>query len=72
MKGKNILGVIKSKSLKEAKAEINEILNKLEKSNADLEGFSDDYQRLIRLNKHIYDLFKKKTKKISKISKKIK
>ena len=72
MKGKNILGEIKSKSLKEAKAEINEILNKLEKSNADLEGFSDDYQRLIRLNKHIYDLFKKKTKKISKISKKIK
>ena len=56
----------------DAKAEINEILNKLEKSNADLEGFSDDYQRLIRLNKHIYDLFKKKTKKISKISKKIK
>ena len=72
MKNENILGEIKSKSLKEAKAEINEILNKLEKSNADLEGFSDDYQRLIRLNKHIYDLFKKKTKKISKISKKIK
>ncbi len=72
MKGKNILAEIKSKSLKEAKDEINEILNKLEKSNADLEGFSDDYQRLIRLNKHIYDLFKKKTKKISKISKKIK
>ena len=72
MKGKNILAEIKSKSLKETKAEINEILNKLEKSNADLEGFSDDYQRLIRLNKHIYDLFKKKTKNISKISKKIK
>ena len=72
MKGKNILAEIKSKSLKEAKAEINEILNKLEKSNADLEGFSDDYQRLIHLNKHIYDLFKKKTKNISKISKKIK
>ena len=32
MKGKNILGEIKSKSLKEAKAEINEILNKLEKA----------------------------------------
>ena len=72
MKGKNIQAEIKSKSLKEAKAEINEILNKLEKSNADLEGFSDDYQRLIHLNKHIYDLFKKKTKNISKISKKIK
>ncbi len=72
MKGKNILAEIKSKSLKEAKDEINEILNKLEKSNADLEGFSDDYQRLIHLNKHIYDLFKKKTKNISKISKKIK
>jgi len=72
MKGKNILAEIKSKSLKEAKAEINEILNKLEKSNADLQGFSDDYQRLIHLNKHIYDLFKKKTKNISKISKKIK
>ena len=70
MKGKNILSKIKSKSLKEAKAEINEILNKLEKSKDNLDHFSSDYQRLIHLNKHVYELFKKKTKLISKMSKK--
>ena len=72
MKNENILADIKSKSLKEARLEINEILNKLEDKNADLTRSIDDYQRLIQLNKHIDYLFKKKVKEISLINKEIK
>jgi len=72
MKNENILANIKSKSLKEARDEINEILNKLEGKEADLAGSIDDYQRLIQLNKHIDLLFKKRVKEISSITKKIK
>ena len=72
MKSKNILADIKSKSLKEAKEEINLILSKLEKNDADLESSMEDYQRLIYLNQHVDFLFKKKFKEISSMSKKIK
>ena len=63
MKNENILASIKSKSLKQAKDEINEILNKLERKDIDLSDYLDDYQRLLQLNKHIDTLFKKKSKK---------
>ena len=72
MKNENIPADIKSKSLKEAQDEINEILNKLEVKNVDLSDTTDDYQRLIQLNKHIDFLFKKKVKEISTIDKEIK
>ena len=72
MKNENIPGEIKSKSLKEAQDEINEILNKLEDKDADLASSMNDYQRLIHLNKHIDLLFKKKVKEISSISKDLK
>ena len=72
MKNENILADIKSKSLKEAQDEINEILIKLESNDADLANSIDDYQRLIQLNKHIDSLFKKKVKEISSINKEIK
>ena len=72
MKNENIPGDIKSKSLKEAQHEINEILNKLERKDADLAGSINDYQRLIQLNKHIDLLFKKKVKEISTINEEIK
>ena len=72
MKNENIPGDIKSKSLKEAQHEINEILNKLERKDADLAGSINDYQRLIQLNKHIDLLFKKKVKEISIINEEIK
>jgi exonuclease VII small subunit len=72
MKNENILADIKSKSLKEARNEINEILNKLEGKDVDLAGSINDYQRLIQLNKHIDVLFRKKVKEISFINKKIK
>tara|TARA_B100000575_G_scaffold278501_1_gene265882 strand:- start:193 stop:405 length:213 start_codon:yes stop_codon:yes gene_type:complete len=65
MKIENIPGDIKSKSLKEARDEINDILRKLENQNTNLETSMSDYQRLIHLNKHIDELFKKKFKEIS-------
>jgi exonuclease VII small subunit len=64
MKTENIPADIKSKSLKEAKDEINEILVKLESENLDLDNAQDDYNRLIQLNKHIESLFKKKSRDI--------
>ena len=72
MKNENIPAAIKSKSLKEARHEIDEILNKLEDKDVDLASSMSDYQRLIQLNKHIDLLFKKKIKNISSMSKDIK
>ena len=66
MKTENIPADIKSKSLKEAKVEINEILSKLENLDTNLEESLSDYQRLMYLNKHIDELFKKKFKEITK------
>ncbi len=65
MKIENIPADIKSKSLKEAKDEINEILTKLESKSLDLAGTEDTYKRLISLNKHVENLFRLKSKKIS-------
>ncbi len=72
MKNENIPADIKSKSLKEARDEINEILNKLERKDIDLSSSINDYQRLIKLNKYIDLLFKTKVKEITKNTKKIK
>ena len=65
MKIENIPANIKSKSLKEAKDEIDAILSKLEKLETNLDDSIQDYQRLILLNKHIDQLFKKKFREIS-------
>jgi|TARA_Y100000389_G_C17242464_1_gene403842 exonuclease VII small subunit len=67
MKDENIPADIKSKSLKETREEIDEILSKLENKNEDLSDSFNDYQRLIVLNKHIDSLFKKKLRDISSI-----
>ena len=72
MRNENILGDIKSKSLKEAKEEINDILKKLESQDVDLESSLKDYQRLVALNRHVDSMFKKKSKDIIYSSKKIK
>ena len=66
MKNENILADIKSKSLKEARAEIDAILSKLESQETDLNESLNDYQRLIELNKHIDVLLKKKFKELQK------
>ena len=65
MKIENIPADIKSKSLKEAKEEINEILGKLENQEGNLEDYQSDYLRLVHLNKYVDELFKKKFKEIS-------
>ena len=65
MKNENIPADVKSKSLKEARDEINDILNKLESKDADLTSSIDDYKRLIQLNNHIDSLFKNKVKDLS-------
>ena len=66
MKIENIPADIKSKSLKEARDEIDKILLKLENQNTNLDESTGDYLRLIQLNKHIDSLFQKKFKAISK------
>ena len=65
MKSENIPADIKSKSLKEARDEINEILAKLESEILDLHSSKEQLKRLIILNKHVENLFKKKSKEIS-------
>ncbi len=65
MKVENIPADIKSKSLKEAREEMDVILRKLENQDTNLEVSMSEYQRLILLNKHIDLLFKKKFKEIS-------
>ena len=57
---------IKSKSLKEAKEEINQILTKLETTNLDFANTEEAYKRLVNLNKHVENLFKMKSKEISR------
>ena len=69
MKLENIPADIKSKSLKEAREEIDTILSKLERQNVDLDDSKNDYQRLIQLNKYIDELFKKKFREISEKNK---
>ncbi|MDC0943222.1 hypothetical protein OAR49_01110 [Pelagibacteraceae bacterium] len=64
MKIENIPADIKSKSLKEARDEIDAILGKLENQDTNLYESKSEYQRLIQLNKHIDVLFKKRFKEI--------
>tara|TARA_B100002052_G_scaffold101258_1_gene93525 strand:+ start:311 stop:526 length:216 start_codon:yes stop_codon:yes gene_type:complete len=70
MKTKNIPTDIKSKSINEAKSEISDILERLENNRLDLEGSKKDYERLLILNEHIDNLFKKKLNSIRSMGKK--
>ena len=72
MKTEIILDKAKSKSIKEIKEEINQILEKLENQETNLSDSMNDYARLISLNKRIDIIFKKRNKEISIIGKKIK
>ena len=72
MKNQNIPENTKSKSIKEIKEEINQILEKLENNETNLSESMNDYARLITLNKQIDTLFKKRNKEISTIGKKTK
>ena len=70
MTNKNMPADIKSKSIKETKEEINKILEKIEKGGTNLESHTNDYDRLLKLNKHIDELFKKRLKEINSSGKK--
>ena len=70
MTSKNISADIKSKSIKETKEEINKILEKIEKGDSNLESHTSDYDKLLKLNKHMDDLFKQKLKEINYLGKK--
>ena len=72
MKNENIPENTKSKSIKEIKDEINQILEKLESKETNLSDSMNDYARLISLNKRVDSLFKKRNKEISLIGKKVK
>ena len=64
MKSKNIPVDIRTKSVKEAQNEIKEIIAKFEESGTNLEDSIEEYERMMQLNHHIQDQFKKKAKEI--------
>ena len=64
MKSKNIPADIKSKSIKEAQNEIKQIVSNLESTETNLEESMDKYNRMMQLNYHIQDQFKKKLEEI--------
>ena len=66
MKSKNIPADIKSKSIKEAQNEIKEIITNLENVETNLEGSMNKYNRMMQLNYHIQEQFKKKLKEIKR------
>ena len=70
MNSKNIPSDIKNKSIKETREEINKILEKIEKGDTNLESHTSDYDKLLKLNKHMDELFKKKLKEINSLGKK--
>jgi len=69
MKTEIIPDEAKSKSIKEIKEEINQILEKLESKDTNLPDSMNEYARLLSLNKKIDLLFKKRSKEISTIGK---
>ena len=64
MKLKNIPADISAKSIKEAQREIKEIITKLENTETDLESSMEQYNRMLYLNFHIQEQFKKKADEI--------
>jgi|TARA_B110000014_G_C19975049_1_gene504850 exonuclease VII small subunit len=64
MKSKNIPADIRSKSIKEAQNEIKEIIISLEKDEIKLQDSVSMYNRMLNLNYHIQEQFKKKLKEI--------
>ena len=70
MKNENIPGDLKSKSIKDIKEEIQRILVKLENKDVNLYSNIKEYERLLKLNKHMNELFKKKLRDLSKRKKK--
>ena len=68
MKSKNIPADIRTKSIKEAQNEIKKIILNLENRETNLENSIEQYNRMIHLNYHIQEQFKKKANEIKKSS----
>jgi exonuclease VII small subunit len=68
MKLKNIPADISEKSLIEAQNEIKEIIKILENNETDLDKSMSLYNRMLQLNYHITDQFRKKAKEIKATS----
>ena len=66
MKSKNIPVDIREKSIKEAQSEIKQIIEKLENTETNLQDSIEQYNRMIQLNYHIQDQFRKKANEIKK------
>ena len=66
MKSKNISADIRAKSIKDAQEEIKDIIKKLENEETNLKNSVNQYNRMIQLNQHIQDQFKKTSKEINK------
>ena len=66
MKLKNIPADIRAKSIKEAQNEIKEIVANLENTETNLENSMEQYNRMMQLNYHIQEQFKKKAGEIKK------
>ena len=64
MKSKNIPADIRAKSIKEAQNEIKEIITKLESTEIDLENSMEQYNRMVQLNYHIQEQFRKRITEI--------
>ena len=64
MKSKKIPADIKLKSIKEAQNEIYEIIEKLENTEIKLEDSMEQYNRMMQLNYHIQEQFRKKANQI--------
>ena len=64
MKSKNIPADIRKKTIKEAQNEIKEIIINLENSETNLEESMYKYNRMMQLNYHIQEQFKKKLAEI--------
>ena len=58
----------KAKSIKEAQEEIKEIIQGLENNDVNIHDSLEQYKRMMQLNYHIQEEFKKKAKKINKTS----
>ena len=64
MKSEKIPVDIKSKSIKEAQNEIKEIIENLEDTETNLAESIDKYNRMMQLNYHIQEQYKKKLREI--------
>ena len=66
MKSKNIPVDIRAKYVKDAQNEIYELIDQLENVETNLENSTEQYSRILHLNNHIQEEFKKKANEIKK------